>query len=252
MLEVFAIFLVALFIAVLFYKQGNESFEILQLEADRLEDLPTLYSEHSPIVIRGFQTPALGSQTDLEKRPQIMQMGVATNLSMKALLGSEGSLSNYTWKPQTASFLSKETGLDTWFQLQLFTSLLPSSYTKWMYSNKTSLWPHHRGLFKTTAFQTVLMPTQGTVRVSLMLPKVEAYLPVNWKGRQFSSLKLADTPLLAQIQFIEVKLRKGNLMLLPAHLIADIRTDEESKDVKGGGWCFVAEIHHFISRLVPD
>ena len=252
MLEIIAILIVAFFIAVLFYKQGNESFEILQLEAERLEELPTLYSEHSPIVIRGFQTPALGSSTDLEKRPQITQMAVATNLSMKALLGSEGSLENYTWKPQTAAFLSKETGLDTWFRMHLYPSLLPSPYTKWIYSYKTSLWPHHKGLFKTTAFQTVLMPTQGTVRVSLMLPKVEDYLPVNWRGRQFSSLTLADTPLLAQIQFIEVKLRKGNLILLPAHLIADIRTDDESKDVKGGGWCFVAEVHHWISQLVPS
>ncbi len=241
MLEIIAILATCFFIAILFYKQANESFEIIQIEADRLEELPGIYGDHSPIVVREFKTPSLGTQKELEKRQHIMNMAVMTNLSLKAMLSSPGTLANYAWKKETAEFLSEQTGLNTWFQHHLFTQLLPSVYTKWLYSHKTSLYPHHRGLFKTTAFQTVLMPTQGTAKVSIMLSKAEPYLPTNWKNRIFQHLTPADTPLLNQIQFIEVKLRKGNLLFLPAHTIIDITTHESSDEP---AWTFIAEIHN--------
>lgn len=246
MLEILAIIGLIFFIAVLFYKQANESYEVIQLEADRLQELPTLYSEHAPIVIRGFQVPSLGNQQELGKRQHIMNMAVATNLSLSALLKSSGSLKNFTWKKETATFLSKESGLNTWFEQTLFTPLLPSSYTKFLYSFNTSLWPDHRGLFKTKAFQTVLMPTQGTAIVSIMLPKAEPYLPAKWEGRLFQTLTHADTPLLSQIQYIDVKLKKGNILLLPAHLIISVKTSDESEE---SSWIFSAEVHHWISRV---
>lgn len=230
-------------IAVLFYKQGNEQFEILQTEAERLSELPTLYGDKAPIVVSDFKLPTLGTQVELQKRPHILQMSVAPGLSLKALLSSEGSLKNYTFKKATAEFLAKETGLSVWFEHHLYSSLLPSPYTQWLYSYNTSLWPHHRGLFKTTAFQTVIMSTQGTTRVSLLLSKALPYLPKRWEGRAFGSLTPQDTPLLNQIQFVEIKLRPGNLLLLPAHLIVDISSDE------GIAWNFIGEIHHPISRL---
>ena len=246
-LESIIILGVLFFIAVLFYKQGNEQFEILQIEAERLQELPTLYSDKAPIVVSDFMLPALGTQAELQKRPHILQMSVAPSLSLKALLGSEGSLKAYTFKKATAEFLAKETGLNVWFEHHLYTSLLPSPYTQWLYSYNTSLWPHHRGLFKTTAFQTVIMPTQGTTRVSLLLQKALPYLPKRWEGRPFGGLTPQDTPLLNQIQFIEVKLRPGNLLLLPAHLIVDIASDPASDEAIA--WNFVAEIHHPISKL---
>lgn len=243
MIEWVIILAVCFFIAVLFYKQANESFEIIQLEATRIDELPTIYSEHSPIVLKNFAVPSLGNQYELEKRHQIMNMAVLKGLSLKALLNSEGSLREYTWKKETAEFLAKESGLHTWFQHHLYKHLLPSPFTKWLFSFQTSLYPHHRGLFKTTAFQTVLMPTQGTAIVSIMLPKSEPYFPVNWKGRRFETLTNADTPLLAQIQYIDVKLRKGNLLVLPAHFIINIKSDDDC------AWVFCAEVHHLISRI---
>jgi hypothetical protein len=245
-LEPIIILVVLFFIAVLFYKQGNEQFEILQLEAERISELPTLYADKAPIVVSDFKLPALGTQEELQKRPHILQMSVAPNLSLKALLGSEASLKAYTFKKPTAEFLAKETGLAIWFEHHLYTTLLPSPYTQWLYTSKTSLWPHHCGLFKTTAVQTLIMPTQGTLHVSLLLQKALPYLPKRWEGRAFHSLTPQDTPLLNQIQFIEIKLRPGNLLLLPPHLIVDINT---APDSSVSGWSFIAEIHHPISRL---
>lgn len=241
MIEFLIIFGILFFIAVLFYKQANEQFEILQIDASRMEELPTMYGDKSPIVIKGYDVPFLGTHEELQKRPKILQMAVKPGTSLQSLLHSD-ELEGFEFRPETAEFLARESGLTVWFGHHMFEKFLPSPYTRLLYSYKTSLWPHHRGLFKTTAFQTLIMPTQGVARVSLMLGKVVPYLPLHWQGKSFHSLTPQDTPLLGQIQFLEVKLKKGNLLLLPAHMIIDITSQEDS-------WIFMAEIHHPISRL---
>jgi hypothetical protein len=70
------------------------------------------------------------------------------------------------------------------------------------------------------------------------------YLPTRWEGRSFNTLSQQDTPLLNQIQFIEIKLRKGNILMLPAHVIVDI-----SSLPGDSSWIFQADIHHPISRI---
>jgi len=260
MLEYIIILAVLLFIAVLFYKQANEQFEILQIDAERLSDLPTVYQDRSPIVVSGFPTPTLGTESELQKRDHIMQMQTK-GISLRSLLASP-AIKTFTFPKASAEFLCKESGLNIWFEHHLYKSLLPSPYTSWIYSFNTSLWPDHRGLFKTTAFQTLLMPTQGTAIVTLMLPTMLPYLPTKWGGRLFSSLTMQDTPLLNQLQFIEIKIRKGNLLLLPAHLIVNIHSEVKVSETKvsevkvsevkaqdTNAWVFVAEIHHPISRL---
>jgi hypothetical protein len=76
------------------------------------------------------------------------------------------------------------------------------------------------------------------------------YLPVEWKGKQFNKLTAEDTPLLSQIQYVEIKLRKGNALLLPAHILVDISS--ESADLHNTLWMFQAEIHHPISLLAKS
>lgn len=229
MLE-YALFIIVLFfIGILFYKQANEEFQILQLDADRLSELPTLYVDRSPIVVSDFQTPALGTEEEFLKRGM-------------------GSIPPDIPK-ETAVHLAKESGLSVWFEHHMYKQLLPSPYTQFIYSFNTSLWPIKRGLFKTTAFQTVLMPTQGTASVKIMLQKMIPYLPSKWVGRSFSSLTLYDTPLLGQLQFIEIRVRKGNILFLPAHLIVDIESFRTTGGSLEKSWIFMAEIHHPISLI---
>jgi len=243
MIEFVFFIAILLFIGILFYKQANEEFQIIQLNADRIEELPTLYVDRSPIVVRDFQPPSLGSQEALEKRPQILQMAVAPQVTLQTLLASN-SLATFQFPPAATVYLAKESGLHIWFEHHLYKKLLPSPWTSWLYSFQTSLWPHHRGMFKTTAIQTLLMPTQGSAVVSLLLPKMIPYLPTRWEGRPFKGLSQQDTPLLNQIQFIEIKLRKGTFLMLPAHVIVDI-----SSVAGDTAWIFQADIHHPISRI---
>ena len=245
-LETVIVLGVLFFIAVLFYKQANEQFEILQLEVDRLEELPTLYNEHSPIVVRNVTVPNLATEEQLQKRPHILQMAVQPNLSLRSLLNDPVRLSTFRFSIPTAEFLAKETGVTLWMEKNFREQLLPSPLTSFLYTTKTTLWPHHRGLFKTTAFQTVLMPTQGKAHVNLLLESQEVYLPKAWKGRTFKSLTLGDTPLLNQIKYVEVILRKGNLLVLPAHMIVDITSAEGEPEPV---WTVLFEIHHPLSRF---
>lgn len=246
LLEVFLFATTLFVIAILFYKQVNEEFQILQLESERLEEIPQLLGDRAPIVVREFQTPPIGTQEALEKRVGILQMAIDSKTTLRQLLANKPALANYKFSPETTEFLAKESGLQVWFEHHLYKNLLPNPWTAPLYSFRTELWPDHRGLTKSTAVVTMLMPTQGTAIVSLLLPKMTPYLPPGWKGRHFSSLSSADTPLIGQIQFLELKIRKGTFALLPPHLIYDVRTADDS-DLPV--WTLIAHIHHPISRL---
>ena len=105
-LEIVVFISVLLFIAVLFYKQANEQFEILQIDASRISELPTLYQDRSPIVISDYDTPNLGTAEELYKR-NVLQMKVG-NQTLGQLI--QGSMTI-----QAAEVLAKETGLHIWF-----------------------------------------------------------------------------------------------------------------------------------------
>jgi len=250
MIEILFCGIVILFIAILFYKQANEEIDILQLDAERIEEVSTLYADRSPIVLKGFPVPALGTYEEMKKRPNILEMRIGdTTDTLDTLLHSDG-LKEFQFHETTREFLAKESGLHVWFGLHSYKDLLPSKMTEWMYFYKTGLWPSHRGLWQTSAVHTLLVPTQGTAHVSLLVSKMIPYLPAEWKGRKLSSITAADTPLVSHLKYVEIKLRKGNALLLPAHVLVDVSSE-------GGGvndmlWMFQAEIHHPISGFAKS
>jgi hypothetical protein len=244
MIEFIFLLAVLYFIAVLFYRDTKDSFEILQLEADRINELPDLYAEKRPIVIRGMGLPSLGTYLEMKKRPHILQLGVSPTQSLDALLHSP-ALSSFTFSEETTSFLAKESGLPVWSVANLYPKLIPP-FCKQIYTTKESLWPSHRGLWKTRAYYTLCSPTQGTASVKLLLPAMIPFLPVQWQGRNFDSLKKEDTPLLSHLEFVEIKLRPGNALLIPAHVLTNITQHSESPELL---FTYLVEIHHPISRL---
>jgi len=243
MIEFLFLIAVLYFIAILFYRDSKDSFEILQLEADRINELSDLYAEKHPIVLRGMSFPPLGTYAEMKKRPHILQLGVTPSLSLDALLHSP-ALSSFTFSEETTSFLAKESGLPVWCT-QLYPKILPS-VGRIFYSTKESLWPSHRGMWKTKAFYTFCTPTQGIASVKLLLPSMIPYLPLRWEGRNFDTLKTEDTPLLSQLQFVEVKLRPGTALLIPAHVLANITQHPESPETL---FTYCVDLHHPISRF---
>jgi hypothetical protein len=139
MIEFLFLLAVLSFIAVLFYRDSKTSFELLQLEAERIDELPELYSEKHPIVLRGLSFPSLGTYAEMKNRPHILQLGVTPNLSLDALLHSP-QLSSFRFTEETTSFLAKESGLPIWCANMLYPKILPS-FARPIYSTKESLWP---------------------------------------------------------------------------------------------------------------
>ena len=244
MIEFLFLFVVFFFIAALFYRDTKPEFEILQLEASRIEELSDLYAEKRPIVLRGIAFPSLGTYKELKKRPQILQMGITPSMSLDALLHSQ-KLPHFTFSDETTSFLAKESGLPIWCTQQLYQQILPK-FARPFYTTKESLWPSHRGLWKTKAFYTFCTPTQGMASVKLLLPSMIPFLPLKWETRRFDSLTTEDTPLLSQLQFVEIKVRAGNAVCIPAHILVDISQHPESPETL---FMYCVDIHHPISRL---
>lgn len=230
MLEYLLILVAGLFIAVLFYKQANEQLEILLLEASRQSELPTLLQERSPVIIRGYATPSLGTPAECKKRPSLAPL--------------------FQWDPSTFPLatrkaLSQESGLDIWFE-HTWIPHLTTPFTQLFMKPHSRLLIHSEGLQKTTAPYTFIMPTQGEFILTIMLQSQEPFLPKRWKGRIFSTFTAQDTPLLNQVQYTEVVLRKGHILILPAHLFYDISQTKESKEE---AWAYCVELHHPISQL---
>ena len=244
MIEFIFLLAVLYFIAILFYRECKDSFEILQLDASRIDELSDLYPEKRPIVITGMQFPLLGTYKELKKRPHILQLGVTESLSLDGLLHSP-ELSSFTFNDETTRFLAKESGLPVWCSQNIYPKLLPA-FARQLYSTKESLWPSHRGLWKTKAFYTFCTPTQGIASVKLLLPSMIPYLPLKWERMNFDSLRTEDTPLLSQLQFVEVKVRPGNALLIPAHILVNITQHAESTDTL---FTYIVDIHHPISRF---
>jgi hypothetical protein len=68
-------------------------------------------------------------------------------------------------------------------------------------------------------------------------------LPPSWEGTFVSELKPAESPLLHEVQFIDVILRPGHLFILPPHWIVSMKSDDTPPVF---AWI---EVHHPISFL---
>jgi hypothetical protein len=75
------------------------------------------------------------------------------------------------------------------------------------------------GMFRTTAKYTCLMPTEGIYTLSIIATHSESFLPTAWQYKYVSSLTLNDTPLVADLKFLDIVVRPGTMVCLPPHCI---------------------------------
>jgi hypothetical protein len=109
----------------------------------------------------------------------------------------------------------------------------------------TAAYAGPRGLHKTTAATTLIIPTDGEQVVSIMHEEAEPYLPEDWNGRQLRDFTIEDTPLLGHIDYMDIVVRPGTALVLPAHWTYCIAPKDD-----GSLFYTVVEIHHPISAFV--
>ncbi len=247
MLEIFLCLAIFFLVLVFFYKQKAEGVNILQIESDKLNTFHELLSEKYPIVVRGLGEPKFLTPEILKSTPRLHGYQLAPKLYLGDILKTGKVPTNLKVPEEVRKKLATDVGLHVWGEhtwLPQYSGENPS----WFLSLDTQVNIGSIGLTKTAAYSTLLYPTSGTFVCSLLLESAEKFLPKQWEGRFLDELTLSDTPLLKEIQFIDIILRPGHMLHIPAHWIYCCKVREADTIPLVG----ILEVHHPISRLASS
>jgi hypothetical protein len=109
------------------------------------------------------------------------------------------------------------------------------------------------GLQKTTAEATCWVATDGApMRIWIAhegATKGGEWLPANPYGRDPWALKPEETPWISELKFLEIRLRPGNMFILPPHWWVALRADvsDNTKPITEGSWYWSCEFHSPVS-----
>jgi len=240
MIEVFLIIAFIFLVAIFFYKQALEEFDVLQIESNQLDQLPKLLSEKSFLVIRSLPRVQLWTPHVVKEMPRIQQAPYG-KISLGEVITTGQVPTNY---PSFGEGLAEQTGIKTWIETTWLTHINDWEWLQWMYSSRAEVVVGAKGLRKSLAYATMILPTEGDLLISVMPESSETYLPKAWAGKPFQNLKRADAPLIGEVKFLDIKVRQGSALFVPPHWIVNIQQE-------GGTlpWFIWAEFHHPLSRF---
>ena len=239
-LESFLVLGVIGIILVFFYRQAVQEFRILQ--TDSLEKATGLFYERCPIVVLPSPTPGqLWTREEMKQRPTLQQLSIHGNPLSKALQFETTVLTN-----EQAESIAEQVGLPVWVKQTLLPQIQQTSWWTPILWQRTEVAIGSQGLRQTYGYSTALFITEGVAAVSLLNEASNIYLPKQWKGKRVTKLTRDEAPLLHQIQYIDVILRPGSMLLIPPHWKVCWETQKDSKPVLAV-W---AEFHHPLSHLV--
>ena len=218
------------FISVIFYKQRRSTLEILQAEYAAQDSLKELAAEHQPIIIRNTPTPQSLTTEQLTKMQRLaeFQFNEAAPLTLRQYIAAPGA--NLTGTPLIANkqalVLSKELALPIWVShtIQDMIQEMGGIFSI-CYSQRVQPLFGGIGMQRATAVMTFFLPVEGTYTLSLVNPKSESFLPTDWKHRYPRTLTINDSPLVAEIKYIDIILRPGTMICVPAQTVFSIEPD---------------------------
>ncbi len=222
--EIGIVLTVLIGVLVLFYRQAIEQYNILQIEASQLDELPKLLSERTPLVLHDIGQPKLLTTEALKSNSRLQQFPIGKNQTLGQYIQSptfKGGL------PRKASLLlAKESGLSVWAEHTWFPKFFSYPFLQHVHFLTTEVCLGDMGLQKATGIHTVLYPTSGTYEVTLLTEQQEKCLPPIWRGRHPDLFTLQDTPLVGEIKYITIKLRPGNMVCIPSHWFYSVRSTD--------------------------
>lgn len=240
LLESLLVLGVLIIILLFFYKQAVQEFRILQ--TDSLEKAMGLLSERSPIVVMPSPTPQqLWTRQDVAQRPTLAKLPLEGRSLEEAI-----KMETYPLPPEAGEALSQKVGLPIWIQQTLLPIFKQANWWTPILTNRTEVVIGAQGLKQTYAHCTAIMCTDGAISVSLLNESANAYLPPAWKEKRVSKMTRDDAPLLAQIQYVDVIVRPGSMLLVPPHWKVCWETHEKGP----AAFAVWTEFHHPLSYLV--
>jgi hypothetical protein len=237
MLEIAFVVVFFFLVLVFFYKQTASEFHILQIEQEKLDTISEILTERNPIVIRGLGEPKLLT-------PDILKANARLSGAVERFMVPAGPASVRDTPPDLRKFLATETGLQVWAEHMWFPKLTEDIWYSACMSMDSEVYMSSFGLQKTIADYTVFYPTSGEFTCSIMMNSALKFLPETWEGRFMSELTPADCPLLHEIQYIDILLRPGHMLILPPHWILTMKAKDGTLPI-----CGMIEIHTPLSKL---
>ena len=248
MLELALVGLIGILIMIFFYKQAICEYRLNQVEWEQRVKVEGLLSEKVPIVLRGRPATAFWTQEDIFMRNIYDQIPIFEN--------SEIIFSNWTmavdkdiicpWQKDHGRLLAGKnmSGFDCWAERMLSPLL---GWRKWVTWSEESCWLGGKGLMKLSAPWTAIICTQGEALVSLLTENYEKSLPSVWEGRFPSDISTYDTPFAGEIKYMDIILRAGTVLIVPAHWLISWRATDKSEVYP---MICMVEWHSAISKII--
>lgn len=252
MITEFIIVYALLFLAtVLFYRQRRSDLTILQLEESQVEaQLSELLSEKQPLILRGSAQPKGLTQESLQKIQRLAGFPVggqplSSVLANPGMLASAGGLP--TLSQEAREQLAEELSIPVWANHTWLPRLNQTSWFGWATGSlRSEVVLGGLGLSRTTAITTCIMPTEGKYHVSILFKDSEEFLPAKWEYRYPSTFTVNDTPLVSDLKYLDIVLRPGTVLMLPAHTIFSLAPAPDSSPFQAA---VVVEYHEPVSIL---
>jgi hypothetical protein len=249
-LEISILFTIIFLIAVLFYKQRRDDISILQIEQAQLATSGDLFVEKQPLILRGSSAPNGLTAEGLKHIPRLgaFPIGPFTLSDCIANPANLNGIGNPLQTLENREQLADELSLPIWANITWKEIFAETSWIGWFAGTlKTQMLLGGIGLSKSTAIYTLILPTAGIYNVSLLSSSSEKYLPSSekWQYRYPTTLSVNDTPLVAELKYIDIILRPGTGLCLPSHMVYSLQPKEANQ------WCsaVIVEYHEPVSLL---
>jgi hypothetical protein len=216
MLEIILIIAILILILTFFYKQAICEFRINQIEWKQKDSIGTLLAEKVPLVVRSIPSATFWTHEDVLIRNCFKDIPIFQEMTLTDWIAQSKPDSVCPWKYKQAETVAAVSGIQIWAQKWLNTVIINPLLKFWMMP-KYHCWAGSCGLRKTFATWTCLFPVDGELVVTIMPESVESSLPSKWVGCFPSELSVKDTPFVGDLKFIDIILRPGNCLFMPAH-----------------------------------
>ena len=228
MLEIILIGLLAFLILTFFYKQAICEFRINQIEWEKKDTLSEILVERTPTILRGVPKATFWTHEDVMMRTSYGNLPIFNGQGLPEWLTSAEPNITCPWTSEHAASIASISGLKIWADRWLNSNVLSTLNSFW-HSPKYGCWSGARGLFKSVAPLTGFLVTEGEITVTIMPENISHALPTSWRGCFPGQLTQYDTPFVGDLKFMDIILRPGTILFIPAHWFISWSPAEESK-----------------------
>lgn len=216
MLEIILIIGILFLILTFFYKQAVCEFRLNQIEWSQKDTITTLLGEKVPLVIRSIPSTTFWTHDDVLARDCFKNIPIFQETSLTDWISTSTPDSICPWKYTQAEQIANVSGINIWANKWINSIIINPLLKAWMFP-KYYCWAGNMGLRKTYATWTCLFAVDSEIVLTIMPENVESSLPAVWSGCFPANLTIKDTPFVGDLKFIDIILRPGNCIFMPAH-----------------------------------